>query len=205
MAKRIPAKVKARLDELDARIAPLCNEADRAGLMRFVPSSAIILGAKVPKLRQLAKELWLEWEKPPVEELIALMDVVCRRSHRERFLVLVFLLQRVRRFAEHEELWEAIDGWVDACVDWEMVDQLAGAVAGEFLVGAPPARVKRLLEWTASVNLWRRRFALREACRSGGSDLVFDFLVAHRGEIHRRTLTESTKKLSDRQKVALRD
>lgn len=46
-------------------------------------------------------------------------------------------------------------------------------------------------------------FALREACRAGGSDLVFEVLRAHRGAIHRRTLTESIKKLSAQQKAAL--
>jgi 3-methyladenine DNA glycosylase AlkD len=46
-------------------------------------------------------------------------------------------------------------------------------------------------------------FALREACRAGGEDEVFEFLLSVRDRAYRRTITESAKKLSAAHKKRL--
>jgi 3-methyladenine DNA glycosylase AlkD len=240
---RSSAKTKTLLAELDERLAPLVSSDYQASIGVIVPTEATVLGVRVPALRALARELERDWEKPSLDLLIPLMDRICKQPHRERFLIATFMLARVKGFADDPRLWEATNRWIDAMIDWEMVDQFASAVAGEIVARAPKQYAKTLLEWTRSDNLWRRRFALictipsnhkgrknpklairvakplmrdeepmvykavgfalREACRAGGEDLVFDFLCSVEGRAYRRTIVESAKKLSDEQKQRL--
>ena len=51
------------IDQIHAEQAPIFDAHTAARFGR-------LLGARVPKLRQLAKALWTEWEKPSVEALI---------------------------------------------------------------------------------------------------------------------------------------
>lgn len=240
---RARAATKARLAEIDERLAPLASSDYQASIGVIVPTEATLLGIKVPALRALARELSAQWGKPGLDELIALMDLVYKRPHRERFLVVTFLIARTRGFTQSDALWEAIDRWIDGMVDWEMVDQVAGAIAGEIVARDPERHAKTLAKWTRSDNRWRRRFALictiatnkkkrsnpglairiarplmkdedpmvykavgfalREACRSGGADEVFEFLVSVKGKAYRRTLVESAKKLDEGRKAAV--
>jgi 3-methyladenine DNA glycosylase AlkD len=129
-------------------------------MQRAVPG-ARILGAPVPTIRQQVLDFYQSHPQLSLEEACALMDAFCQSRRREEMLFGIFLLGRfVKRVSNLA--WSRLEPWSAALDNWEACDQLASAVSGP-LVAANLALVDRLVELTASPNLWLRRFALATA------------------------------------------
>jgi len=142
--------------ELRTRLPPLVDRAYRAQIARLVPTTAPLLGIRVPALRALARQLDREYALDH-ETAIALLHQVAARKCREELLVAIFIVTRSKRRLARVT-WRDLDDWVDAIDNWEVCDQLAMGVARQRLDGE--AAIARLAKWARSSNPWRRQFAV---------------------------------------------
>jgi len=143
------------LAETRARLEELVDPAYRAQIVRLVPTSAPLLGVRVPALRALAKQIDRE-HVLTAESAIALLHAAAKRRCREELLVGIFVVARSKQRIAYVT-WRDLDTWVDAIENWEVCDQLAMTIARERL---DDDAIGRLARWAKSPNLWRRRFAV---------------------------------------------
>lgn len=127
-----------------------------ANIQELVPSGWVIQGVRVPQLRTLATALRQTHKKAAVDDVVTLLDHAFTAKTREPVLVYLFWLAHLQRHLT-PTLWPMIDRWIDLLADWEICDQLATGIAAP-LVTRQLTLVDALVAWTASPNLWRRRF-----------------------------------------------
>jgi 3-methyladenine DNA glycosylase AlkD len=137
-------------------IANAIDSAYLANIQALVPSGWTIQGVRVPQLRTLATGLRQAHKAATVEEIVTLLDQAFAAKTREPVLVYLFWLAHLQRHLTPAR-WPMIDRWVDLLADWEICDQLATGIAAP-LVAQQLTLVDELVRWTASPNLWRRRF-----------------------------------------------
>ena len=122
----------------------------------LIPSDRLLLGVRVPKIRELSKHYY-QTNKLDFDDVIILLDQLFERQIREEMLFGIFLLQKYKKYFS-KELFDKIDNWIEYIENWEICDQLA-TVAGE-IVSQNNALFQQLGQWTTSRNFWRRRFVL---------------------------------------------
>lgn len=127
-----------------------------ANIQALVPSGWVIQGVRVPQLRTLAAGLRQAHKAASVEDIATLLDQAFAAKTREPVLIYLFWLAYLQRHLTPAH-WPLIDGWVDLLADWEICEQLATGIAAP-LVARQLTLVDELVAWTASPNLWRRRF-----------------------------------------------
>jgi 3-methyladenine DNA glycosylase AlkD len=147
--------------EIIHQLTAAADPETQAKMQRAVPG-ARILGVSVPTIRQQVLDFRQAHPQLTLEETCALMDEFCQSRGREEMLFGIFLLGRFGKRVNSLS-WSRLEPWLAALDNWEVCDQLASAVSGP-LVAANLTLVDRLVELTASPNLWQRRFALATAC-----------------------------------------
>jgi len=144
--------------KVEARLVAASDSSYRERMQGMVPTADGILGVPVPQIRALAAEFAKAEGSFTLADACLLLSHFGERRSREGMLFSTFLLIRFRRyFSVH--LWLAVDRWVDMVDNWETCDQMATNIASE-IVARNLHLVDTLVQWTASPNLWRRRFAV---------------------------------------------
>jgi 3-methyladenine DNA glycosylase AlkD len=132
-----------------------------AKIQELVPTEWTVVGVKAPVIRSLVKQLRKEYPDVTSADLVHLLDESFADRQREEVLCYIFWLAAMKRHLDRT-IWPAIDSWINQIVDWEICDQLATGIAAPLVDKALAAGewqfVNDLITWTASPNLWRRRF-----------------------------------------------
>jgi 3-methyladenine DNA glycosylase AlkD len=161
------------LRELGLRRGSSGNEALRS----YLGSPLRVLGMRVPDLRRVVGASVRRLSSRPLPDALALVRSLWKGKLFEERLVAIELLGRPP-LVNDEFAWRVGSRWVDAATGWALSDSLAsGPIATQ--VAARPERFAALLDWTGSLNLWRRRasaYALRAWVRAGELDRPFTLL-----------------------------
>ena len=123
----------------------------------FVPSEKLIIGVRVPKIKELAAH-YNRIEKLEIQEIVLILDELFIRQIRDEILFGIFLLKKYDKLLT-SKYFEKVDLWVNQIENWEVCDQLASNIAAS-LVSRDLELVAKLIAWTKSPNMWRRRFVL---------------------------------------------
>ena len=152
------------MSDEDALIAEinglLRSEVDAAYLVKIrelVPSEETVMGVRVPRIKVLVKVFHQKYTLS-LAACVDLLDALFQRQIREEILFGIFLLEKHKRHFTMA-LFDKADGWVDLIGNWEVCDQLATRIV-VVMVAKELSLLSRLLTWTESGNLWRRRMAL---------------------------------------------
>lgn len=143
----------------------------------YLSSPVPVLGLSVPKLRSIGGAFWKAHRNLAAAEVNRLTDTLWSGATFEEKCLAVHLLMRYRKVLD-EDSWHLVDSWVDGATGWGLCDSLAsGPVAA--MVYQRPARFRKILKWTRSKNIWRRRaaaYALRDFVRGSELDRPFELL-----------------------------
>ncbi|MGB6500710.1 MAG: DNA alkylation repair protein [Thermoplasmata archaeon] len=137
-------------------------------LRAYLGSPLPVLGVAAADLRAIARQLKSEHPHLAPAVLRSLAAGLWRGpSFEERSLALLIVADQLPKLGA--AAWTLTDRWVDDATGWGLCDSLAGGPVAE-MVAASPARLRSLLGWTRSTNLWRRRaalYALNRLVRAG--------------------------------------
>jgi 3-methyladenine DNA glycosylase AlkD len=143
--------------QLDHTLRTLAGEGGYQGSVeRFVPGAGEVFGVRVPQLRELAGEIFRQYQKSP-GDLLAIARSCWERASREHRLVALFLLNRTR--LRPEERWALGEEFLPDVGDWETCDQLCSALLGPALAQRPDF-MDAVERWSVDANFWVRRAAL---------------------------------------------
>lgn len=126
-------------------------------IVKLVPSNETIIGVRVPKIKELAQSFH-QTNAIAFVPCVDLLDQLFQRQIRDEILFGIFLLEKHKSLFS-TKLFANVDGWIAYIENWEVCDQLASRVSGE-IVARDLTLLAKLLEWTQSDHLWRRRSAL---------------------------------------------
>ncbi len=116
-------------------------------------------GVSLRELRRLAAT-WSKKHRGAAPEIVlAVADALWAIGVREEMVLATMLLGRR---ADARELLDTpmIDRWCESFDNWELVDNLAAATLGPWLLAEPAGRVERCHELTRSPDPWARRLGL---------------------------------------------
>lgn len=132
-----------------------------ASIRTLVPTNMVIIGVRVPQIRQKVKIFAKDHPDLSLNQAIDFLDQAFEHQVREEILFGIFWLTRFKkRFTQ--SIWVSIDGWIDQIENWEVCDQLAMSIAGDW-VAKNLDLLDTLKVWVGSENIWRRRFVLATA------------------------------------------
>src|SRR5690348_10898746 len=95
--------------EIRTRLAGLVDPAYRAQIARLVPTTAPLLGVRVPAIRALAKDLDREHALGD-DDAIALLHALAARRCREELLLGIFIVARSKKRIA-KVTWRDLDTW----------------------------------------------------------------------------------------------
>jgi len=132
------------------------------GMQAYMKSAMPYLGVAAPLLRQSCRELFAETELPTHEIWRAkVLELWRGAAYREERYVAVALtgdrraavFQTPAALPLYEELI-VTGAW------WDYVDEIAARRVGPILRSHPEPMRKKMLAWSASSNIWKRRTAI---------------------------------------------
>ncbi|MFH0848511.1 MAG: DNA alkylation repair protein [archaeon] len=149
MSQKIAAKIRSALRQNS-------DQKQAASLKKYFKEPIKCYGLKVPQCRAVAKQFY-PLVSGNIDLTIEVADRLLRSGFMEEAFVAVELLKRIARRLEPEH-FSTIDRWVDYLTNWANTDDLSAHIIGD-LITRHPDRIRKLVQWTSSPNLWRRRAA----------------------------------------------
>lgn len=140
------------------QIKQQADPTDRKSTDKFAPTTLVVYGVKVPKLRKIAKAWCRAHKEVTRKDLFALVEALWAGGSREEREVAFYLLEHYSHWVPdlpkaHFERWRRdLDSWVES-------DGLGWALA-LWLMGDPDTRMDYLWDLIADEDVWSRRLAL---------------------------------------------
>lgn len=159
-------------EEIEARLRAVATPERAAQEKRYLKSELDFLGATMPHVRAVVKEVAREHRDLSHDELVALVLALWTKPLHERRMAAVLLLARFHALLGRGDL-PLIERLVRESRTWALVDFLATDVAGG-LVARDPAGVTPVLDrWATDPDFWVRRASLLAELRPirGGAPL----------------------------------
>lgn len=151
-------------DALRAALAAEANPERAAGQQRYMKSALPFHGVPVPRVRAIVRTMAAAHPLPDRASWLAAVRAIWDdATHREQRYGAIGLLRHRRYRAwltPDEESIELLRHLVTSGAWWDLVDELAAHVAGEFLRADPPTMVPVLRGWAGEPDLWLRRTAI---------------------------------------------
>jgi 3-methyladenine DNA glycosylase AlkD len=150
------------------------------GIKQFVPGGQPSYGVRVPVLRGIAKSIFKTYGKDQ-EVILPIAIKFWAMGLREGQLIALFLVADLH--LPTTERWELGLSFLPAISNWELCDQLCGALLGQALA-EDPVYMDELETWITDPNFWVRRAAVVSPVMLRRAN--YDAEVA--AELDRRTL-----------------
>ena len=143
------------LDQIRQRAEP--NH--QAGMMMVTRTELKVYGVRVPHLREIARAWQRAHKDVTREDLMALVEALWDGKSREERLLVVYLLERYKRWIP-DLTWAHFERWRRDLDNWEVADGLSLWVLGRWLLANPEDRLAHLWDLIADEDVWSRRLAL---------------------------------------------
>lgn len=127
-----------------------------SGIKQVVPGEQPSYGIRVPVLRDLALQILKTYGKDP-EVVLPIARHAWEMGWREWQLIALFLLADIQITVEAR--WDLGVEYLPEVSNWELCDQLCGALLGQALA-ENPACMDKLETWIEAPDFWVRRAAI---------------------------------------------
>jgi 3-methyladenine DNA glycosylase AlkD len=158
------------VETVTARLAREGNPERAAQEKRYLKSDLAFLGATVPQIRRVVREIVSVDAVPDHDAVVRLVDALWERPVHECRMAAVHVLERHLRHLGAGDL-PLVERLIRASMTWAYVDALAATVAGT--IGAADATSGATFDrWARDPDFWVRRAALLSQlvhARSGAS------------------------------------
>jgi len=124
----------------------------------YLGSPYPVIGLSVPGVQTILAAFRKTHRDITAKQLNALAAAVRKGPTFEEKSLAVSLLQSHGKLLD-DASWRLLDRWVDDSVGWGMCDSIGGGPVAK-MVREDPAKLREVLRWTKSANLWRRRVSL---------------------------------------------
>lgn len=148
--------------QLRAALAKVADQRKAAGMQAYMKSEMPYLGVQTTALRKVCREVFAPIEFTSAREWeLLVMDLWCSARYREERYAAINLLedkralpfQTLKTLALYERL--IVDSaW------WDFVDVIAAHRVGHLLAKFPRPMRRKMLTWSKSKNMWKRRAAI---------------------------------------------
>ena len=145
------------LDRLEGVLREHGDPERAQGQKRYMKEKFQFFGLKANERRELTRDLLKKNERPPMEELGAMVESLWDRPEREYQYFGVELLERYGHHEDSVSLYEYIivnKSW------WDTVDRIAKNLVGGYLQMYPQHRDAYIEKWLNSGNIWLQRTCL---------------------------------------------
>lgn len=140
-------KIRQRFNELR-------DEEQASGSKRYLKSPYNFYGAKVPDVRELAKE----YRELDFYSSLNLFDELWNSNYHEEMWLALFIMEK--QFGKNiVESWNFLTKRLDKIKTWDHVDELSTAILGKILEKRLDL-VKEIKDMSASKNPWIRRISI---------------------------------------------
>jgi 3-methyladenine DNA glycosylase AlkD len=146
-------------EEIQARLRQVADPRDAATLQGYFKTGPggygegdVFIGVKVPKVRQLVKEVG------DADESV-IRDLLASAVHEDRFLALMMLVRQFEKGSDADQarIYRLYLASTDRINNWDLVDCSAPGIVGGHLVDRSRRPMYRL---AGSKSLWERRIAV---------------------------------------------
>jgi 3-methyladenine DNA glycosylase AlkD len=154
--------MKSISSQVRAALAKVADRSKAAGMQAYMKSEMPYLGVQATALRKVCREVFAAVELNSAREWeFLVMDLWRNARFREERYVAINLLedkralpfQTMKTLALYEKL--IVDGaW------WDYVDVIAAHRVGQLLTDFPTPMRRKMLAWSKSKNIWKRRTAI---------------------------------------------
>jgi 3-methyladenine DNA glycosylase AlkD len=154
--------MKSISTQMRAALAKVADPRKAAGMQAYMKSAMPYLGVQTTALRKVCRESFAAVELRSAQEWeFLVLDLWCNARYREERYAAINLLedkralqfQTMKTLALYEKL--IVEGaW------WDFVDVIASHRVGHLLATFPAPMRRKMLTWSKSKNMWKRRTAI---------------------------------------------
>jgi 3-methyladenine DNA glycosylase AlkD len=146
------------MKEFRARLMEMADAERAVQEKRYLKSPHEFIGVSKPKMTRMAREFFKQNKNADIDEVVALCDALWRRpTHEEKSVGLAIAEEYAGRL-EPRHL-DVVERWIRECVGWAHLDDTAVSIVGRMLLQHPEL-YDRVVSWSDSEILWRRRASL---------------------------------------------
>lgn len=135
------------------------NEENAGPMKAYMRNQFEFLGIKTPESKALMSTFIKEHGSPELNELPDVVRTLWKQPEREFQYVALTLLDKQRRYLQHEHL-SLLEELVVTKSWWDTIDSIASRLAGYVIKKYPEEGEVYLARWISSENFWLNRTAI---------------------------------------------